>query len=266
MKLDGSTESLATDIAFWMEAVIDPHTPIEQLGQVCLDVSTKLRAFGIVLLVTRADSSAFGHNLVRSGRVWRTYLTRVGIETAADDHHYCTGRFSPLVDSIAAGEFALARNIARLSPHQLHRGHEYEDDFCYGRLFQLMVQVDRPESEVSGVIAQFERYVAGGDNARLAMMHALVRADQEEFDEAFQSLLDANEAEIAARKAGGQLEEPAVIAQRRVFVEGLAVLRIAESRGLRTATDYDYCPSIARDLTIGALPEDDNPNLEEWLS
>ena len=63
---------------------------------------------------------------------------------------------------------------------------------------------------------------------------------------AFADLLHARDLEIEAAKEAGQLEEPHVVALRRVFVEGLAILRLAERRGLRTEREYRYCPSLAR--------------------
>ena len=42
------------------------------------------------------------------------------------------------------------------------------------------------------------------------------------------------------------MEDPEIVAQRQVFVEGLAILRLAERRGLTTQAEYQYCPSLAR--------------------
>ena len=67
--------------------------------------------------------------------------------------------------------------------------------------------------------------------------------DQNTFDEAFDALLKEQEAKIAADKARCQMEDPIVMAQRLVFVEGLAILRLAEGRELTTQLEYQYCNS-----------------------
>ena len=36
------------------------------------------------------------------------------------------------------------------------------------------------------------------------------------------------------------------MAERQVYVEGLAMLRIADRLGLKTQGEYLYCPSLAR--------------------
>jgi hypothetical protein len=42
------------------------------------------------------------------------------------------------------------------------------------------------------------------------------------------------------------VEDVHVFAQRHISIEGLALLRIADRRGIRTESDYLYCPSLAR--------------------
>jgi hypothetical protein len=44
----------------------------------------------------------------------------------------------------------------------------------------------------------------------------------------------------------GQLEDVHVLAQRHVSIEGLALLRLADRRGIPTEREYLFCPSLAR--------------------
>ena len=46
------------------------------------------------------------------------------------------------------------------------------------------------------------------------------------------------------------------MSQRLIFVEGLAVLRLATLYGLKTESDYLFCPSIARLTEAVAVPEE----------
>jgi hypothetical protein len=91
------------------------------------------------------------------------------------------------------------------------------------------------------------RDVSGSEpSARLDVTRALVRRDAAAFEEALASLLDNFEQRIEQAKARAQLEEPVTLAQRQICVEALALLRLAGLRGLPTAKEYRYCPSLAR--------------------
>ena len=101
-----------------------------------------------------------------------------------------------------------------------------------------------------------KRYWTGTPSARLDVCRALLNRDQTAFDEAFDKLIQEQDAKIAADKARFQLEEPEVMSQRLIFVEGLAVLRLATLHGLKTEPDYLFCPSIARLTEAVDVPEE----------
>jgi hypothetical protein len=265
MKLDGAAEILAADIAFWMEGVVDPRSPLEELGAAALAVSARLRALGVVSLLTTNDGNALHHQLVRSGRAWRHYLRRVDAEQAADDHHHCSGRTEPMLDGIAAGQFDLAREIASLSPERWREGHEYEEDHCVGRLLQILVMPEVDLASAAHVIERFQRYFTDDERPRLGTLQALLARDQAAFDVAFQASIDAFQRVNARKLEQGRLGELHEVAAARVFVEGLAMLRLAEKQGLVTAPEYDLCPRSARAPAATPLPEDADPEMAGWL-
>ena len=91
-----------------------------------------------------------------------------------------------------------------------------------------------------------EKALAGRLDARLPCVKALLHRDQAAFEVAFEALLAQRTKEIEAEKARHKIEEPSLIAQRQVYVEGLALLRIAERLNIDTQSEYLYCPSLAR--------------------
>lgn len=252
MVLEEYGESLAYEIAFWMGGLEDPSYPIEEIGRMSLEISDKFRALGIIALLVYGNHNLFLHNLMRSGLARVTYLSRIRNAKATRDHHYASGRFAPLLDAIASGDFSIARRITQGSPDRWQSGKEYEDDFCYARLLGGLVE--EPVAEARATEKLERRYLSaleGEADSRLDVCRALVARDQKGFDMSFAALLEARSDQIAADKARAQLEDPVVIAQRRIFVEGLAILRIADSIGLATEADYEYCPALARQpLTI----------------
>jgi hypothetical protein len=246
MSLAEHAEVVAGDTAFWLQALENREFPVAELGQVSRDLSVKLRTLAIMALLVGGNAEVFCSHLIRSARARLRYLERVTSERRFDDYHYCSGRHEPVTDAIAAGEWTLARQLVEHVPGQFRQGLEYEDDYCYAQILSCWISEPSRDQEVPALLERFAAYAGDQPNARLAVCRALAACDQNSFDDAFGDLLHARDLEIEAAKARSQLEGPQVIAQRQVFVEGLAILRLAERRGLRTEREYRYCPSLAR--------------------
>lgn len=246
MDLEECGRDLAYDVAFWSLGLSEPSYPARELGRLSMELVDKFRSLAIMALLAKGDCDAFYHHLIRGARARQTYLSRLAAQSIDDDHHQASGRFDAVINAVAAADFDLAREIAELSPSEWRQGHEYEDDYCYAQLLHGFVQQPVPEDELPSVADRLEAYLDGEPLPRLDVCRALLSRDQGAFDEAFADLIDWREAEIAAAIARSQAESPPVMVQRLVFVEGLAVLRLAEHRGLVTQDEYDHCPSMAR--------------------
>jgi len=246
VKLTEYLEVLAYDIAFWMSAYLNPSYSLDDLGDVTANVTGKLRAAAIIALLAKGNSDSYFHNLIRSGRCRLQYLQRLQAAGRAADHHQASARCGPFLDAVAAADFGLARQIAALSPTAWLQGHEYEDDYCYAQLLHAVIAAQRDQGAVEKMVQRFETALAGRQDARLPCVQALLQRDQAAFDSAFEALLGQRTKEIEAEKARHKIEEPPLIAQRQVYVEGLALLRIADRLGIVTQSEYLYCPSLAR--------------------
>jgi hypothetical protein len=254
MRLEEYGEALAFDVALSLVGVDNAQFPWQELGKLSLEASEKLRALAIITLLVQAEPDYFYHNLIRSGRARVAYLERLQKLGVAADHFRSSGWYEPMLDAIATGDWILARRIAALSPGDFQDGHEYEDDYCYAQLLHRFVQDSVPDAEIAPLLQRFEKYLGGQPSARLGLTRALAESQQADFEAAFAALLDDRDAAIALAKKRGQLEEPHVVAQRQVFVEGLALLRLAERRGLKTEPEYRYCPSLARVPMVAPFP------------
>jgi hypothetical protein len=147
---------------------------------------------------------------------------------------------------MAARDWGLASSLAKLAPAAFRDGHEYEDDFCYALvLHQLIAQSPDVELALS-LLRRAESTADKVGRARVPVARALVQRDQKGFDEAFAELLEARRGEIRGAEARGQIANVANIVQRRVFVEGIALLNLAERAALTTEAEYPMCPSLAR--------------------
>jgi hypothetical protein len=234
------------DAAFWWIAVEDTGTPVESVGDLSLEVSYKLRTLAILALLGHASTDGFVHSCTRAARARRLYLLRVAEAGIDRVHHRVAGRYEPLLDAIAAGDMQLAGDIERLSPAEFRPPDEYEDDYCYAQIMQRLCRAEVPEDELPPLLERFERYLDGDVNPRLQVCQALVAGDTQAFADAFDVFLGDVAQRIQKNIARGQLEDVHVLAQRHVSVEGLAMLRLADRRGIATEREYEFCPSLAR--------------------
>lgn len=247
MRLSESAEPLAYEAALSLLGFQqDDGFLIDELGQVSVELCEKLRALAIIALLTEGDSDKFLHNLIRSGHVRETFLYRLKQANYQSEHHLASGRIEGLIDSIASGDMELAQRIAWLSPRTWEAQREYEDDFCYAQILHRLVHGVQAASVYQPFIDRFEQVLNGQTSARLDVVRTLVARSQIDFDKSFEALLQERQDEIAANIARYQFEEPQIIAERQVFIEGLALLRLAGIVGLTTQTEYLYCPSNAR--------------------
>src|ERR1700733_1008396 len=109
-------KTLATEIAFWFQALTDPTYPISELGKVSEELVQRFRALAIMLLLSEASTDLFLHNLMRSGRARLAYLSRLRQEGVAADFYQASGRYSALFSAIAASDSQTADEIVALSP------------------------------------------------------------------------------------------------------------------------------------------------------
>lgn len=244
MTLQEHLEFLSYEIAFWAVGLDDPNYPIDQFGSLSETVSYQLRSLAIITLLTEGDTNLFYHNLIRSGLVRETFLKRCQHEKYQD--FYCAiSRSGAFFDTLAAGNFDLARRIDTVSHQKWFSKGEYEDDYCFTKFFHLMIQKNTDRDELVALVDRFEKSLEGATNPKLDVCHAFMANDQKILEEAFHDLIEAHDSYLAQEKERGQMEDPHIVAQRSIYVEGLAIIRIAERHGLKLQTEFKFCPQLA---------------------
>ena len=106
---------------------------------------------------------------------------------------------------------------------------------------------------------RLEAALSGTDSPRCAVVQALVARNAATFETAFDALIAVRQAEIRADIARSQLETPQIVAERQVFIEGLALLRLADAAGMATRVAHLYCPSNARVTMRTPVPDGPAP-------
>jgi hypothetical protein len=219
--------------------------PVVEMGAIYEQIEECFKALACCHLLRNADPAKFQRNLIWSALGRREFLLRCELEKNQEDHRRARSRSDAVFAALAAGDSALAREVGDRAPMDRIREGEYQDDFAYHMLIYEILREAAP-AMLATALAAYETALDGGPSERLTVCTALTSADGPAFEEAFQALLSAQvtkmEDERAVNEAVATFEP-----QSRLFIEGLALLRLAEQRGIvPSSPEYPLCPSMAR--------------------
>ncbi|MBZ4417574.1 hypothetical protein [Myxococcus sp. RHSTA-1-4] len=157
-------------------------------------------------------------------------------------------RDTPLLGALAAGHFALADAVAAGSATQWQQGAEYEDEFLWARALQLLARTPPPSPvALEHVLVPLEQVGKESYSSRVALARALVAQDRAGFAEAFAAACLDHGITIEKRARSVATPVTAFAPHRFIWLEGLALLRLAERAGIAPEdTDFRYCPPLAR--------------------
>lgn len=236
-------------IQIMTEDVERKESSAEDRENVLFQLSRNSRIAAISALLGRADVATFHVRLNLSGS-WRLRMLR---ERAARERPFsrysCTGSIAPLCDALAAGAAVLARDIARASSPTWLERKEYEDDFHYGRLLCRFASGEvLPGAAAEENLNDLVRSTGDDQAPRVRVCQALLVRDPQAFDEALKELLEQHGAWFRARAGTLQARDPWFETERYVCVEALALVWLAQQRGMAVAeAEYPFLPSIARE-------------------
>ncbi|HYD41576.1 MAG TPA: hypothetical protein VEB43_12180 [Anaeromyxobacter sp.] len=220
------------------------------LGKLSTEIARHYRAIGICALLIEADVEGFYGWLLHSAVARRHYLRRCARDGVTGDRWQRTSNAGPFLDAVAAGAWDVARQVAALSPGDWIQGAEYEDDFCHARFLHLLAEPGADPAELARVLDRYERALEGGEDLRLDVDRALLSKDGDAFGAAFRTLLADRERKLREladpKRDSVQAQDYCFEPDRQVFVEGLALLRLAEGQGIATEPEYPTCPGLAR--------------------
>lgn len=245
MDLVEDREELLLGIEFELER-LSGHPPLEIASEVCDYLSLLLRTDAKCCILLDGDRDRFFHTLRHSAQVRSYYLQRVAKADSQGDPFFAVSNGPAFFDALAARDFHLAAEIAALSPGHWQSESEYEDDFCFYKFFHLLASGTSNDDTLKQLVVRFEEVIQGEDSARLAVCQALLDRDQDAFDSAIEALLDERSAQIDADNDRFFTDEIVFYAKRCIYVEGLAVLNVADHLGLATREEYRYCPHLCR--------------------
>ncbi|WP_052518610.1 Imm49 family immunity protein [Archangium violaceum] len=222
----------------------------DEQPQYVLELSRMYRRLGCGLLLSEKDAGGFFSCLYRAADLYLQFLERHSGGAGLDPYYMARGRAEPLLDALAIGDVALARRIDALAATTYREGMEYEEDFWFFSLLPKLASAGADEREalegleVLDGLDQMEQALQGISYPRYDILLALAREDARGFERALKDLTGAWMAE-RKREAGSGLGNPYAGPEAGVFVEGVALVRVARVRGLRIREKYRLIPAAA---------------------
>ncbi len=205
-------------------------------ARVCRDY--RVRGCAMFFLSGRAES--LHRDLQRSGAAHAYFVSHAAEEDKV------TSRADPFFDAIACGDEAVARSIAQHSPTAPRTDREHLDDFLYVRLLMQRFFLGASKTEAASILSKFEDVAAeGSPSARLDVCRALLAGDGDAFHAAFLALISEHRAWFENGFRQGRIPEEVWAIDGCLFIEGLALLRLARAARIPIAEEYPLIPSLA---------------------
>lgn len=201
----------------------------------------RVLAIGSLLLTGR--SKHFFFFLPQSGRAFAHYLAQAGVAPPR------LSLYTPFFDAVGAGDFEGAAEIARRSRRTWAQGEEYEEDFLFIDFLMRHFFLEASAADCEDLLARYERALQGSEDVRLDLCKALLHGDSEAFNAALMLYLAQRKATQDEQREASVVSEEEKATWAHVSIKALALVRLAEHKGLETEEEYLFVPSIAREAS-----------------
>ncbi|MCA9706812.1 MAG: hypothetical protein KDK70_13250 [Myxococcales bacterium] len=222
--------------AYAAGALTEPHHPHA--------IAVLFRKLGACRLLTTGEAEPLlrAHNQSVSA-----YLHR--LPRMADDDKV-TSRAGVLWDAIGGGYWDAAVDIARHSRSTVNPAWEHEDDFLYVWFLMTRYLLGdgglEAEAQQRVLLERWDTILGGSHDPRRWLCDALLQRDARAFHAAFEEVGDAREAALRQQLHRGRLPEDDAVWSLPLWLEGLALLRLAERDGLPTDAHCSGVPEVLR--------------------
>ncbi|WNG33246.1 hypothetical protein F0U61_06175 [Archangium violaceum] len=232
----------------------------EASGFAYVKLAFAYRTLAICHLLLRADTRAFFSNLCRSAQTYLHLLMLVRGGRTCDPVFLCASRVFSFPDALAAGYLQCARELARLLPTVHDPRFEYEDDFLLIHCMSRMILAVPPQPAVlDAPLARWKAVLEGGVDPYRDAFLALRDNDAQALNDALERLIEARKRQFDEGRRNLSIDEETQITDGRLFIRGLALIRLSGMIGMELPHEYPMMPSLAR-LSIAHPP----PTADLW--
>ena len=202
------------------------------------------RRLGVCRLLTTGEAEPLFEALKQGVAA---YLLR--LPAMADDDKV-TSRAAVFWDAIASGSWDAAAEIAQHSRPTPNPTWEHEDDFLYVWFLMTRYVLDdgslEAEERQRALLNRWDEVLERRSDPRRELCEALLHRDARAFHTAFDATSEAREDDLRRRLADHTLPADDAAWSLPVWLEGLALLRLAERDGLQTEPCIRGIPLVCR--------------------
>jgi hypothetical protein len=224
--------------------VVERRSSFERMLVFCRNY----RRRGICHFFLQGRPTVLHQDLQRSGAAFAYYLS------GASERDKATGKSAPFFDAIACGDMSAATRISNASRHGWNREEEYEDDFLYVA-FLMARFFPNGERAATGVLGEYERVLEGAPDARFTVCTSLQNGDGKGFEDGLQELLVNRREYYREGVRREEILEEDWATEGQLFVEGVALVRLATIAGLDVQRNFMYIPSLIFKESLSAYEE-----------
>jgi len=225
------------------ESVRSPDTLDPTYGELLAQISSQHRRLAIAILLSDAKLDTFREHLRLSGALRVKLLEMARADPGQVAQWARQGLIGPFLDAWTAGADDVASRIAALSGLPYQPDYEYREDYQYARWWYNVASAQWQLGEDARERMRELAEVTDDDgDPRVRVCSALAEGDAGAFDQAMIDLCRQHIDWFKERSADPAENDT----EGQVFVEGLALVRLAQRVGLPTSPEYPRVPGLAR--------------------
>jgi len=227
----------------------------KETGDTLASLSVAYRVLALCALLREADPNRFTELLCKAGQVRLHLLERATTGVQVSPRAMAASNDVGFLSSLAAGDLPTARRIAALSPVTPTPGWEDEEDFVFFHCLHRMVHPVPEEAGLRQVLMRWRRLEADSPSPFLQVCESLLENESTRFHASFTQMLDARQTLMREYRKQLDFDRELYATEGKVYINGLAILRLAESRGLPGREHDVLIPRLALLSSFKPLPE-----------
>jgi hypothetical protein len=242
----GDLKITSENLRFFVRVAVEQYRSgsVTDVGKALTTIAVYHRALGIARYLQYHDRVGFAACVGRSVQARLGYLRQVQAEKSSTAPRYSTTAHNrALYDAIVVGDDASATELATRGRGRWNSDYEYEDDFLVNEFLHEYYLAgaagDPAAAQLQPLLDRLATVTGDPAAPELLVGKALLTGDADAFEAGLGGMIAAR----AKRFAEETMMPPELAAtEQHVFMQGLAMTRLARRRGIRTADEYPTIP------------------------
>ena len=216
-------------------------------------VAACYRVLAACALLLDSDTAQYHLYLCNAAQARLDFLRRAEGAGAIRPNYLCCSKGLGFACAVAAEDWQTAKEIATRSPKSHDPRAEYEDDFLFFHFMHNLVLDPSNAATASAIIARWEQVLEGGASGHFDVCKCIQQADQKSFPLAFESLVESRQRRLDVYEQDISADRELLAVERGLFIDAVAVAKLARARGLRLQGGYVGAPELPLE-TVGRAP------------